>query len=82
VNVGQLLRLPTLEEDLARVEAELHQAVTSEDPFLTGVAGHLLNAGGKRLRPALSLASAAAGGAESTRAVLLGGCSEIGRAHV
>jgi heptaprenyl diphosphate synthase len=75
VNVGQLLRLPTLEEDLDRVEVELQQAVTSEDPFLTGIAGHLLSAGGKRLRPALSLASAAAGGADATDAVVRGGCS-------
>jgi heptaprenyl diphosphate synthase len=62
VNVGQLLHLPRLEEDLARVDAGLRRSVLSEDPFLTEVASHLIKAGGKRLRPALAVAAASAGG--------------------
>ena len=34
--------------------------MTAEDPFLHEVASHLISAGGKRLRPALAIASAAA----------------------
>jgi len=59
VNIADLLDLPRLEDDLCRVEVQLRQAVTSEDPFLTEVARHLVDAGGKRLRPALTVAAAA-----------------------
>lgn len=45
------------------------------DPFLADVAAHLIDAGGKRLRPALALAAAGAGGMECTDAVLRGGVS-------
>ncbi|HEX2064948.1 MAG TPA: hypothetical protein VHE80_11070, partial [Acidimicrobiales bacterium] len=58
VNVAELLNLPRLEEDLAALEVALQDSVRTNDPFLTDVAGHLIGAGGKRLRPALSLASA------------------------
>jgi heptaprenyl diphosphate synthase len=63
VNLLERLNLPLLDEHLARVEAALGQAVRSDDPFLSEVAGHLITAGGKRLRPVLVIASAAASGA-------------------
>ena len=44
--------------DMARVETALRGSVLSSDPFLSDVAGHLVSAGGKRLRPALALCSA------------------------
>ena len=44
--------------DMERVETALRGSVLSSDPFLSDVAGHLVSAGGKRLRPALSLCSA------------------------
>lgn len=90
MNTSDLLDLPHLGDDLGRLEAQLRSAVSSEDPFLTEVARHLVDAGGKRLRPVLALASAAAGrgerpadtgttaGAEARQAtpeVLLGGVS-------
>ena len=75
VNIAALLNLPGLEEDLAALEVALQRSVRAEDPFLTSVAGHLIGAGGKRLRPALSLASAAAGGADASPDVLQGGVS-------
>jgi heptaprenyl diphosphate synthase len=75
VNIAALLDLPNLDGDLARLEEALHRAVVSEDPFLTEVAGHLLSAGGKRLRPALAVAAAAAGGVTATADVLQGGVS-------
>jgi heptaprenyl diphosphate synthase len=49
------LRLEPLSADLERVEAALAAAVRSDDPFLGDVASHLVKAGGKRLRPALTL---------------------------
>jgi heptaprenyl diphosphate synthase len=40
---------------LAAVEAQLHQIITSDEPFITEAAAHLLDAGGKRFRPMLVL---------------------------
>jgi heptaprenyl diphosphate synthase len=75
MNVWELLQLPALDEQLARVEVGLRQAVASPQPLLSEVAGHLVEAGGKRLRPALLLAAAASTGAEITEAVVLGAVS-------
>ena len=44
--------------DMERVEAALRASVRAEDPFLSDVAGHLIAAGGKRLRPALTICAA------------------------
>lgn len=44
-----------IREDLQDVERELRAVVQSPNPLLTETSTHLLNAGGKRLRPALSL---------------------------
>ena len=55
--VGSLLGLPHITDDLERVEAQLRASAQSDDAFLTQVASHLIEAGGKRLRPALALAS-------------------------
>ena len=65
MNLLERLDLPLLDEHLGRVEAALGQAVRSDDPFLSEVAAHLITAGGKRLRPVLVIASAAASGAQS-----------------
>lgn len=43
---------------MKRVEEALRAATAGEDPLLAEVAGHLVRAGGKRLRPALVLATA------------------------
>jgi len=78
VNVAHLLDLPRLEDELSSLERRLTEAVSTEDPFLTQVARHLVDAGGKRLRPALTLAAAGAGSADGPVApdeVLLGGVS-------
>jgi heptaprenyl diphosphate synthase len=55
-----LLQLPVLQADLGRIETELLASVQANDDFLTEVAGHLIRAGGKRVRPALTVASAGA----------------------
>ncbi|AQS59521.1 polyprenyl synthetase family protein [Desulforamulus ferrireducens] len=44
--------------DLDSVEQQIKQVVQSRDPLLTQTAMHLLNAGGKRLRPAFALLAA------------------------
>ena len=75
MNAAELLGLPRLEGDLARVEEALAAAVHDVDPFLSQVAGHLARAGGKRLRPALTIAAALAGGGEVTDDVVMGGVS-------
>lgn len=59
--------LAPLEGDLARVEAALRTAVRTQDPFLGDVAAHLVSAGGKRLRPTLTLCASYASTA-ATRA--------------
>ena len=50
-----------MEDDLARLEPELRGSVTSGDAFLDEVTTHLIDAGGKRLRPGLALAAATNG---------------------
>src|SRR5260221_11628002 len=52
------LGLSALPEDLRRVEEALQAAVRVDDRFLGDVASHLLGAGGKRLRPTLTLCAA------------------------
>src|SRR3954452_17512378 len=44
--------------DMQRVEVALRGSIQPEDPFLSDVAGHLIAAGGKRLRPALAIGAA------------------------
>ena len=48
-----------MRDDLVRVERALREAVVADDPFLTEVASHLIEAGGKRGRPAFAIGSAA-----------------------
>jgi heptaprenyl diphosphate synthase len=61
VNTAALLALPHLEEDLGRLEPVLRGSVRSGDAFLDEVTTHLIDAGGKRLRPSLALAVAGGG---------------------
>ena len=75
VNIAELLNLPRLGDDLAGLEKALTASVVADDPFLSQVAGHLITAGGKRLRPALALTAAAVGGVEATPDVVQGGVS-------
>ncbi|MGQ0743001.1 MAG: polyprenyl synthetase family protein [Acidimicrobiales bacterium] len=56
MSLAPLLSLPWLDEDMVRVEKALRATVSASDPFLSQVAGHLVAAGGKRLRPALAVA--------------------------
>jgi len=75
VNVLEQFRFLRLDGHLGRLEKALEAAVAVDDPFLAEVAGHLVGAGGKRLRPALVMASALAGGAEVDDRTVAGGVS-------
>lgn len=48
----------SLEQGLAQVEDSLHDAIRSDYPFVTAASGHLVDAGGKRFRPLLTLLAA------------------------
>jgi len=67
--------LPIREQDLARLELSLRDSVIGDDPFLNEVASHLIQAGGKRLRPCLSVAAAYLHPGEVSTETLLGGVS-------
>lgn len=67
-DLHDLIRLPHVWERLAEVEERLLEAATSDDPYLTKIAQHLLLAGGKRFRPLLALLAAEFGPGESRTA--------------
>ena len=73
VNIPDLLHLPQLTDDLHRIDVALRASVGSDDPFLGEVASHLIVAAGKRIRPVLAVAAAAAGGADVGDDVVQGG---------
>ncbi len=68
-------------DNLERVEARLAESVQADDDFLTEVASHLIKAGGKRVRPALTMAAALSAepelGAASEESVLGGVSVEL-----
>lgn len=70
-----LFALPVEEADLSRLEVCLRESVRGDDPFLNEVASHLIQAGGKRIRPALALTAASLSGEDVSRETLLGGVS-------
>jgi heptaprenyl diphosphate synthase len=57
-----LFASPAHAEDLARIEAALLDSVRTSDPYLNEIASHLIVAGGKRLRPTLTVVAAQVGG--------------------
>lgn len=59
--LSPLQHLPSGSIDQQRIETALERAVQADDDFLTEIASHLLLAGGKRLRPAFTLASSLIG---------------------
>ncbi len=67
--------IPIADEDLNRLERRLRREVLRDDPFLDELATHLIDAGGKRLRPRLSLAAASLSGDPLSEETLLGAVS-------
>ncbi|MGQ0826000.1 MAG: polyprenyl synthetase family protein [Actinomycetota bacterium] len=76
--------LAPLPGDLGRVEARLTNAVQANDQLLGDIAGHLLAAGGKRLRPTLALcaAYAARGGADHASDEVVTGAAAVELVHL
>jgi heptaprenyl diphosphate synthase len=76
--------LPSLAADLVRVEDRLRAAVRADDRFLGEVAGHLLGAGGKRLRPTLALAAgyAASGAGDQVSDDVVTGAASVELVHL
>jgi heptaprenyl diphosphate synthase len=68
-----LLALAGMDADRDRIEAAMHAAVVTSDPYLTEIASHLIVAGGKRLRPVLSVVAGQLGGRTVTDDVVQGG---------
>lgn len=73
-----LFALPGHDDDLARIEAALVEAVRTPDAYLNELASHLIVAGGKRLRPLLTVVAARLGAdteddADLERRSVLGG---------
>jgi len=64
-------------EDLARVNAVIVERMHSEVALIPQLAGHVVAAGGKRLRPMLTLASARMCGYEGRRHLALAACVEF-----
>jgi heptaprenyl diphosphate synthase len=68
-----LFSLASMTDDRDRIEAVIHEAVRSADPYLTEIASHLILAGGKRLRPVVAIAAAQVGGGDASNDVVRGG---------
>lgn len=54
-----LEQVPTLSDDLQRVEKQLGVSVASDNKLLADIASHLIAAGGKRVRPGFCITAAA-----------------------
>lgn len=73
VSASPLLTLASSDDDRRRVEEALNQAVQTSDRYLTEIASHLLVAGGKRLRPMLSVVVSQIAHAPSSDGAVQGG---------
>jgi heptaprenyl diphosphate synthase len=68
-----LFGLAEMDVDRVRIEAALEAAVVTPDAYMTQIASHLIIAGGKRLRPVMTVAAAQAGGAPAGDDAVQGG---------
>ncbi len=66
-----------LAQDMAAVNAAIISKMHSDVPLIPELASHLIAAGGKRIRPLLTLASAALFGYQGTRQHKLAACVEF-----
>jgi heptaprenyl diphosphate synthase len=84
VSIIDEVGLTPLPADLVRVEERLQDSVQADDRFLGEVAGHLLGAGGKRLRPTLALCAgyAARGGEGAASADVVTGGAAVELVHL
>ena len=63
-----------LKSDLARVEKAINQNYKSDVPLIPGISSYLMNCGGKRIRPILTLLGAKLCGREADDVVVKHGC--------
>jgi heptaprenyl diphosphate synthase len=68
-----LFSLPGMDNDRRRIEEALVAAVDTKDTYLNELARHLIVAGGKRLRPVLTVVAAQVTGLPASDAVVQGG---------
>jgi heptaprenyl diphosphate synthase len=66
-----------LARGLVAVEAQLRDIITSDEPFITEAAAHLIDAGGKRFRPMLVLMAAEFGDPDHPMVVPAGAAVEL-----
>jgi octaprenyl-diphosphate synthase len=72
-----LAGVPALPESLSALEAELTRATDDAEEKLKGAARHLVSAGGKRIRPMVTLLACGACGGEMRRAVPFAVAAEL-----
>ncbi|MGN6743559.1 MAG: polyprenyl synthetase family protein, partial [Amnibacterium sp.] len=77
VSAGERARAPRIEEGLEQVEAGLLQRVTFDDAFADVTSRYLLAAGGKRVRPLLTLLTAQLGDGITPQVLLAAEAVEI-----
>ncbi|MCL5048655.1 MAG: polyprenyl synthetase family protein [Firmicutes bacterium] len=65
----------TTEESIERLESQLVEAVSVDDMYLNEIATHLIKAGGKRLRPALTICAASTRHGEIKHETIMGAVS-------
>ncbi len=65
--------LPAMLVDRERIEAAMRAAVVTSDPYMTELASHLIVAGGKRLRPVLSVIAGQVDGRPASEDSVQGG---------
>jgi heptaprenyl diphosphate synthase len=70
-----LFALPDADATLARIEAALRDSVRTPDTYLDEIASHLIVAGGKRLRPVLTVVASRVTGGDVTDDAVQGGIS-------
>jgi heptaprenyl diphosphate synthase len=73
--VSPLFALAAMDLDRDRIEAAMLESVVTNDPYLTDLASHLIVAGGKRLRPVVTVAAAQIAGGAATDDAVRGGVS-------
>ncbi len=75
--LASLVPLPAVWDAMERVETRLLEVSTTDDPYLTEIAQHLLRAGGKRYRPLLALLASEFGPTSDRRPVEAGVAVEL-----
>ena len=72
-----LVPIPRVWERMEQVETRLVEVTASDDEFLTGIAQHLISAGGKRYRPLLAQVAAELGSVQGRAPVEAGVAVEL-----